>query len=58
MADEGHRIASHTWSHQNLSRLSTTQARNQMSCNEIALNGILGYYLTSMRMAMPPGNRV
>lgn len=56
MADEGHQIASHTWSHQNFSQLSTTQAQNQMIYNEIALNDILGYFPTYMRLALPPGN--
>lgn len=49
MAAEGHQIASHTWSHQNFSQMSTTQARNQMIYNEIALNDILGYIPTYMR---------
>ncbi|KAK8848875.1 carbohydrate-binding module family 18 [Apiospora arundinis] len=49
MAAEGHQIASHTWSHQNFSQMSTTQAQNQMIWNEIALNDILGYFPTYMR---------
>ncbi|KAK8022208.1 peptidoglycan-N-acetylglucosamine deacetylase [Apiospora rasikravindrae] len=49
MAAEGHQIASHTWSHQNFSQMSTTQAQNQMIWNEIALNDILGYIPTYMR---------
>ena len=49
MAAEGHQIASHTWSHQNFSQMSTTQAQNQMVWNEIAFNDILGYFPTYMR---------
>jgi len=49
MAAEGHQIASHTWSHENFSQTTTTQARNQMIWNEIALNDILGYIPTYMR---------
>ncbi|KAK7918269.1 peptidoglycan-N-acetylglucosamine deacetylase [Apiospora marii] len=49
MAAEGHQIASHTWSHQNFSQMTTTQAQNQMIWNEIALNDILGYIPTYMR---------
>ncbi|KAH8194847.1 hypothetical protein TruAng_010980 [Truncatella angustata] len=49
MAAEGHQVASHTWSHQNFSELTTTQAQNQMIWNEIALNDILGYIPTYMR---------
>ncbi|KAI0381043.1 carbohydrate-binding module family 18 [Hypomontagnella monticulosa] len=49
MAAEGHQIASHTWSHENFSQLTTTQFKNQMIWNEIALNDILGYFPTYMR---------
>ncbi|KAK9790389.1 putative Chitin deacetylase [Seiridium cardinale] len=49
MAEEGHQVASHTWSHQNFSAISSTQAQNQMIWNEIALNDILGYIPTYMR---------
>ncbi|KAI1393874.1 carbohydrate-binding module family 18 [Hypoxylon trugodes] len=49
MAAEGHQIASHTWSHENYSQLTTTQFKNQMYWNEIALNDILGYFPTYMR---------
>ncbi|KAI0145859.1 hypothetical protein F4776DRAFT_379274 [Hypoxylon sp. NC0597] len=49
MAAEGHQIASHTWSHENYSQLTTTQFRNQMIWNEIAFNDILGYFPTYMR---------
>ncbi|KAL7626711.1 hypothetical protein AAE478_003485 [Parahypoxylon ruwenzoriense] len=49
MAAEGHQIASHTWSHENFSQLTTAQFKNQMVWNEIALNDILGYFPTYMR---------
>ncbi|KAI0971814.1 carbohydrate-binding module family 18 [Xylaria arbuscula] len=49
MAAEGHQIASHTWSHQNYSELTTTQFQNQIYWNEIAFNDILGYFPTYMR---------
>ncbi|KAJ8111207.1 hypothetical protein ONZ43_g5676 [Nemania bipapillata] len=49
MAAEGHQIASHTWSHENFSQLTTTQFQNQIYWNEIAFNDILGYFPTYMR---------
>jgi peptidoglycan/xylan/chitin deacetylase (PgdA/CDA1 family) len=49
MAAEGHQIASHTWSHENYSQLTTAQFQNQIYWNEIALNDILGYFPTYMR---------
>ncbi|KAI0166297.1 hypothetical protein GGR57DRAFT_496567 [Xylariaceae sp. FL1272] len=49
MAAEGHQIASHTWSHENFSQLTTTQFTNQIIYNEIAFNDILGYFPTYMR---------
>ncbi|KAK4227694.1 hypothetical protein QBC38DRAFT_363624 [Podospora fimiseda] len=49
MHAEGHQIASHTWSHENASAISTTQFTNQMVWNEIALNSILGFFPTYMR---------
>ncbi|KAI0200491.1 carbohydrate esterase family 4 protein [Astrocystis sublimbata] len=49
MAAEGHQVASHTWSHENYSQLTTAQYKNQIYWNEIALNDILGYIPTYMR---------
>ncbi|KAI0550257.1 carbohydrate esterase family 4 protein [Xylaria curta] len=49
MAAEGHQIASHTWSHENYSQLTTAQFQNQIYWNEIAFNDILGYFPTYMR---------
>nr|EAQ71552.1 hypothetical protein MGCH7_ch7g959 [Pyricularia oryzae 70-15] len=49
MASEGHQIASHTWSHQNLTALTTAQRQDQMVKNEMAFRNILGYFPTYMR---------
>ncbi|KAI3337300.1 carbohydrate-binding module family 18 [Xylariaceae sp. AK1471] len=49
MAAEGHQVASHTWSHENYSQLTTAQFNNQIYWNEIAFNDILGYFPTYMR---------
>ncbi|KAJ6447314.1 polysaccharide deacetylase [Purpureocillium lavendulum] len=49
MIAEGHQVASHTWTHQNLSSLTSDQVKQQMIFNEIALNDILGYFPTYMR---------
>ncbi|KAH9238683.1 carbohydrate esterase family 4 protein [Colletotrichum gloeosporioides 23] len=49
MVAEGHQIASHTWSHENLDSLTLSQRKNQMVYNEIAFTDILGFYPTYMR---------
>ncbi|KAK2000074.1 glycoside hydrolase/deacetylase [Colletotrichum falcatum] len=49
MVAEGHQVASHTWSHENLDQMTTVQRKNQMIYNEIALKDILGFYPTYMR---------
>jgi hypothetical protein len=49
MIAEGHQIASHSWSHQNYSQLTTAQFQNQIYWNEIALNDILGFFPTYWR---------
>lgn len=49
MVSEGHQIASHTWSHQNLTDLDPTTFNEQMIYNEMAFNNILGYFPTYMR---------
>ncbi|KAI6359417.1 hypothetical protein MCOR25_007072 [Pyricularia grisea] len=49
MAAEGHQIASHTWSHQNLTALTNAQRQDQMVKNEMAFRNILGYIPTYMR---------
>ncbi|KAF6821018.1 Chitin deacetylase-like protein 9 [Colletotrichum sojae] len=49
MVAEGHQIASHTWSHENLDQMTLSQRKNQMVYNEIAFTDILGFYPTYMR---------
>ncbi|KAI8242684.1 chitin recognition protein [Colletotrichum sp. SAR 10_96] len=49
MIAEGHQVASHTWSHENLDSLTLSQRANQMYYNEIAFTDILGFYPTYMR---------
>lgn len=49
MHDEGHQVASHTWSHQRLTELTRAKVRSQMLFNEIALADILGFFPTYMR---------
>ncbi|KAF4988717.1 hypothetical protein FDECE_14952 [Fusarium decemcellulare] len=49
MINDGHQVASHTWSHQRLSTLSKSKFWNQMIYNEIAFADILGYFPTYMR---------
>ncbi|OMP84902.1 Chitin deacetylase [Diplodia seriata] len=53
MRDEGHQIASHTWSHQNLNDITSQQRFDQMVKNEMAFRNVLGYFPTYMR---PPYN--
>ncbi|OAL51486.1 chitin binding protein, partial [Pyrenochaeta sp. DS3sAY3a] len=50
---EGHQIASHTWTHLDLSAIRTLDRKNQMWKNEMALRNILGFFPTYMR---PPYN--
>ena len=49
MYDAGHQIGSHTWSHQDMSKITPTQRRNQVIFNEMALNNVLGIIPTYMR---------
>ncbi|KAE8152894.1 glycoside hydrolase/deacetylase [Aspergillus avenaceus] len=49
MYRSGHQIASHTWSHQDLSKITPRQRRVQMLWNEVALRNILGGFPTYMR---------
>jgi peptidoglycan/xylan/chitin deacetylase (PgdA/CDA1 family) len=46
---EGHQIASHTWTHLNLSRISSVDRKNQLWMNEMALRNILGKIPTYLR---------
>ncbi|EED13133.1 chitin deacetylase, putative [Talaromyces stipitatus ATCC 10500] len=45
----GHQIASHTWSHQDLTAVSREQRHQQILKNEAALRNILGGFPTYMR---------
>jgi hypothetical protein len=49
MHAEGHQIASHTWSHQDLSLINPQQRKDQIYKNEMALRNILGFFPTYMR---------
>ncbi|KAL2870681.1 chitin deacetylase CDA6 [Aspergillus lucknowensis] len=49
MVVSGHQVASHTWSHQDLNKISQVQRRTQLLWNEVALRNILGYFPTYMR---------
>ncbi|KAF1911729.1 hypothetical protein BDU57DRAFT_84887 [Ampelomyces quisqualis] len=49
MYAEGHQIASHTWSHQNLDQITHDQRVDQMVKNEMAIRNIIGRYPTYMR---------
>lgn len=46
---EGHQIASHTWTHLDLSKISSLDRKNQMWMNEMALRNVLGKIPTYMR---------
>ncbi|KAJ5611161.1 hypothetical protein N7510_007880 [Penicillium lagena] len=45
----GHQIASHTWSHEDLSKVTAVQRRDQILKNEAALRNIVGHFPTYMR---------
>ncbi|KAF2665554.1 family 18 glycoside hydrolase, partial [Microthyrium microscopicum] len=49
MHAEGHQVASHTWSHQNLTAITRQQRLDQMIKNEMAFRNILGFFPTYMR---------
>ncbi|KAF2033572.1 glycoside hydrolase/deacetylase [Setomelanomma holmii] len=49
MDAEGHQIASHTWTHLDLSAISQTDRKAQMIKNEMALRNIVGKIPTYMR---------
>jgi peptidoglycan/xylan/chitin deacetylase (PgdA/CDA1 family) len=46
---EGHQVASHTYTHLNLSQISSLDRKNQMWMNEMALRNVLGKIPTYMR---------
>lgn len=47
--NEGHQIASHTWTHPDLTTLSSTARREQMYLTETAIANIIGVFPTYMR---------
>lgn len=49
MHDEGHQVASHTWSHRDLNKISTLDRSVEMVKNEQAISNILGMYPSYMR---------
>ncbi|KAF2471961.1 glycoside hydrolase/deacetylase [Lindgomyces ingoldianus] len=49
MIADGHQVASHTWSHQDLSAITTAQRHDQMIKNEMAIRNIIGKFPTYMR---------
>ncbi|KAL1791788.1 hypothetical protein ACET3X_009539 [Alternaria dauci] len=49
MYDNGHQVASHTWSHQDLSLITKEEVYDQMVKNEMAIRNIIGKYPTYMR---------
>ncbi|KAH7130693.1 hypothetical protein B0J11DRAFT_259352 [Dendryphion nanum] len=49
MISEGHQVASHTWSHQDLSAITSAQRRDQMIKNEMAISNVIGKFPTYMR---------
>jgi len=49
MDEEGHQIASHTWTHLDLSKISSKERENQMVYLERALHNIVGKIPTYMR---------
>ncbi|KUJ20398.1 carbohydrate esterase family 4 protein [Mollisia scopiformis] len=49
MYNEGHQVASHTWSHPDLCNITSDQRKNEMYKNEMALRNILGVIPTYMR---------
>ena len=49
MINEGHQIASHTWSHYSLNVISSDMRKQQMVKNERAIANVIGKYPTYMR---------
>lgn len=45
----GHQVASHTWSHEDLSKITPAQRTAQLEKNEAALRNIMGSFPTYMR---------
>lgn len=55
IADEGHEVANHTWSHRRLDELSTDEIRDELSRTQDAIAEITGRKPTLMR---PPQGRI
>ncbi|MDQ0942708.1 peptidoglycan/xylan/chitin deacetylase (PgdA/CDA1 family) [Streptomyces sp. V1I1] len=55
IADEGHEVANHTWSHRRLDELSTDEIRDELSRTQDAIAKITGRRPTLMR---PPQGRI
>lgn len=49
MYDEGHQIASHTWSHPDLCNITSAQRKDEMYKNEMAIRNVVGVIPTYMR---------
>lgn len=49
MIADGHQVASHTWSHRDLSAITTTDREAEMVKNEMAIRNIIGKIPTYMR---------
>lgn len=49
MYTDNHQIASHTWSHADLSAITSARRRDEMIKNEMAFRNILGFIPTYMR---------
>ncbi|KAK5089665.1 hypothetical protein LTR70_006526 [Exophiala xenobiotica] len=49
MITDGHQVGSHTWSHQDLDKLSTEDRTWEMTKNEMAFRNIMGFWPTYMR---------
>ncbi|OTA80188.1 carbohydrate esterase family 4 protein [Hypoxylon sp. CO27-5] len=49
MYSDNHQIASHTWSHPDLSAITSARRKDEMIKNEMALRNILGFIPTYMR---------
>ena len=49
MIDDGHQVASHSWSHANLAGLTTSERIDEMTRNERAIANVLGFFPTYMR---------
>ena len=58
MIADGHQVASHTWSHQDLSAITEAEVYDQMVKNEMAIRNIIGKYPTYMRPPYSSCNEV